>query len=343
MPPLWLTPGTMEMTLKGSARRNLLLAAIGLLAVLAGFAYWRYDRRFVSTDDGYIGAHVIRIAAQIPGAIRTVDVRDSQAVRAGQLLFTIESRPYVLKVREAQALLAQARGALRSAKARLQAARAGALQSSIELGNAERTFQRTATLAARHYVSQQALDNARAQLARVRAGSALSQAQLRESEITLRKKEGVPARIRAAKAELAAAKLALSYTRVSAPSAGIISNLNLRPGSVVTPLMPLFALVEQGDYWVNANFKETDIERIRDGDPAKIDVDMYPGHTFRGRVESISGAAGTAFSLLPPENATGNWVKVTQRVPVRIHVLNPDPRYPLRVGTSASVTVRVLR
>ncbi|MHB1942649.1 MAG: HlyD family secretion protein [Acidiferrobacteraceae bacterium] len=331
------------MTLKGSARRNLLLAAIGLLAVLAGFAYWRYDRRFVSTDDGYLGAHVIRIAAQIPGAIRTVDVRDSQAVRAGQLLFTIESRPYVLKVREAQALLAQARGALRSAKARLQAARAGALQSSIELGNAERTFQRTATLAARHYVSQQALDNARAQLARVRAGSALSQAQLRESEITLRKKEGVPARIRAAKAELAAAKLDLSYTRVSAPSAGIISNLNLRPGSVVTPLMPLFALVEQGDYWVNANFKETDIERIRDGDPAKIDVDMYPGHTFRGRVESISGAAGTAFSLLPPENATGNWVKVTQRVPVRIHVLNPDPRYPLRVGTSASVTVRVLR
>ncbi|MHB1528985.1 MAG: HlyD family secretion protein [Acidiferrobacteraceae bacterium] len=331
------------MTLKGSARRNLLLAAIGLLAALAGFAYWRYDRRFVSTDDGYIGAHVIRIAAQIPGAIRTVDVRDSQAVRAGQLLFTIESRPYVLKVREAQALLAQARGALRSAKARLQAARAGALQSSIELGNAERTFQRTATLAARHYVSQQALDNARAQLARVRAGSALSQAQLRESEITLRKKEGVPARIRAAKAELAAAKLDLSYTRVSAPSAGIISNLNLRPGSVVTPLMPLFALVEQGDYWVNANFKETDIERIRDGDPAQIDVDMYPGHTFRGRVESISGAAGTAFSLLPPENATGNWVKVTQRVPVRIHVLNPDPRYPLRVGTSASVTVRVLR
>ncbi len=331
------------MTLKGSARRNLLLAAIGLLAALAGLAYWRYDRRFVSTDDAYIGAHVIRIAAQIPGAIRTVDVRDSQEVRAGQLLFTIESRPYVLKVREAQALLAQARGALRSAQARLQAARAGALQSSIELGNAEHMFQRTATLAARHYVSQQALDNARAQLARIRAGAALSEARLRESEITLRKKEGVPARIRAAKAELAAAELDLSYTRVSAPSTGIISNLNLRPGSIVTPLVPLFALVEQGDYWVNANFKETDIEHIRDGDPAKIDVDMYPGHTFRGRVESISGAAGTAFSLLPPENATGNWVKVTQRVPVRIHVLNPDPRYPLRVGTSASVTVRVLR
>ncbi|MHB1585948.1 MAG: HlyD family secretion protein [Acidiferrobacteraceae bacterium] len=328
------------MTLRGSTRRNLLLATVVLLATVAGVLYWRYERHYASTDDAYVGAHVVRIAARIPGAVQTVDVGDNQAVTAGQLLFTIDAHPFQIRVQKAEALLDQARGALRSATARQAAAKAEAAQASINLRNAERMLHRTAALAASHYVSRQALDNARGEVAKAQAAAALAHARLREARIDLRR-EGVPAKIRVAKAALAEARLDLAYTRVHAPSAGIVSDLSLQPGSLVTPDTPLFALVEQREYWVNANFKETDIERIRAGDPATVTVDMYPGHPFRGQVESISGAAGTAFSLLPPENATGNWVKVTQRVPVRIRILHPDARYPLRVGTSASVTVRV--
>ena len=328
------------MTLKGSTRRNLLLVTVVLLATVAGTLYWRYERHYASTDDAYVGAHVVRIAARVSGAVQTVDVGNNQAVAAGQLLFTIDARPFKIQVQKAKALLAQARGALRSAIARQAAAKAQTVEASIDLRNAERQLHRTAALAASHYVSRQALDNARARVARAQAAAALAHARLREARIDLRR-EGVPAKIRVAKAALAEARLDLAYTRVRAPSAGTVSDLSLRPGSLVSAGTPLFALVEQGDYWVNANFKETDIQRIRAGDPATVTVDMYPDHPFQGVVESISGAAGTAFSLLPPENATGNWVKVTQRVPVRIHILHPDARYPLRVGTSASVTVRL--
>jgi membrane fusion protein, multidrug efflux system len=110
---------------------------------------------------------------------------------------------------------------------------------------------------------------------------------------------------------------------------------------VITAYQPIFALISDESFWADTNFKETEMEKIRPGQAAKIEVDMYPGHVFNGVVESISGGAGAAFSLLPPQNATGNWVKVTQRVPVRIQILNPDPRYPLRIGTSALVTVKL--
>ncbi|MHB1951851.1 MAG: biotin/lipoyl-binding protein, partial [Acidiferrobacteraceae bacterium] len=154
------------MTLRGATRRNLLLGVIVLATIVAGIVYWRHERHFASTDDAYVGAHVVRIAARVSGAIRTVDVRDNQSVRAGQLLFTIDPRPFRIAVQKAKANLDQARGALRTARAQHLAAKAGALQARVELENSERVFHRTAALAAAHYVSRQALDNARAALAR---------------------------------------------------------------------------------------------------------------------------------------------------------------------------------
>jgi membrane fusion protein (multidrug efflux system) len=138
---------------------------------------------------------------------------------------------------------------------------------------------------------------------------------------------------------VAQARLNLSWTQVRAPVAGILSGLELRPGSTVASGQPLFALVDTSTWWINANFKETDLRHIEPGRPADITVDMYPGKHFHGVVDSISPASGSAFSLLPPENATGNWVKVTQRIPVRVRVLDPDPAHPLRIGASSSVTV----
>lgn len=142
-----------------------------------------------------------------------------------------------------------------------------------------------------------------------------------------------------AKTALAKAELDLSYTRVVAPKNGKIANLTLRQGSMVEAGAPLFALVETDEWWVKANFKETELARIHRGQPASIELDMYPGHSFHGEVQSINPASGTAFSLLPPENATGNWVKVTQRFPVKVMIKNPDAAHPLRVGASSQVVI----
>ncbi len=140
-------------------------------------------------------------------------------------------------------------------------------------------------------------------------------------------------------ANLAEAELNLRYTHIMAPVSGWITNMSLRAGNIVTANQPLFALIDNAEFWVDANYKETQLDRIKPGQSATIVVDMYPQHIFKGVVESISGGSGTAFSLLPPQNATGNWVKVTQRVPVRVRVENNDAHYPLKIGATATVTI----
>lgn len=141
------------------------------------------------------------------------------------------------------------------------------------------------------------------------------------------------------KASLAVAKLNLQYTRVYAPTRGFITNMTLRVGSNVTVNQPLFALVSDEEFWVDTNFKETELTNVHSGQKATIKVDMYPKHIFHGIVASISSGSGAAFSLLPPQNATGNWVKITQRVPVKIRIIDSDLNYPLRIGTTATVKV----
>jgi membrane fusion protein (multidrug efflux system) len=256
--------------------------------------FWRGLQTYVDTDDAYVGAHVINIAAQVSGPVLRVDVHNNSPVRAHQLLFEIDPHPFKLAVAAARATVAQ-RQAL--------------------LANARIIASRTAGMATHHFLSPQAVDNADTTVASDRAA------------------------LKAAEVALAQAQLNLRHCQVRAPTAGLTSNMHIRPGSYVQAGSPLFALIASHPYWVTANFKETEIRHIHPGDRAHIHVDMYPNHRFEGRVVSISGGSGTAFSLLPPENATGNWVKVTQRVPVRILVLDPSPRWPLRIGTSADVTV----
>jgi len=153
------------------------------------------------------------------------------------------------------------------------------------------------------------------------------------------KLQGAVAAVELAKASLAQAELNYKYTQITAPTTGWITNMSIREGNSVQANQPLFALIGHREFWVDANFKETELAKIRPGQKAVIAVDMYPQHTFKGIVESIGGGTGAAFSLLPPQNATGNWVKVTQRVPVRVHVVEPTKQYPLRIGTTATVTV----
>lgn len=198
--------------------------------------------------------------------------------------------------------------AMNQAKADLENAKA-------KLMLAQNTEQRTAALLKRNVASHQDDDTATANLRSANAA------------------------VQLAEANLAQAELNLQYTQITAPNDGWVANVTVRTGDSINANQPVFALVENREFWVDANFKETEFSHLHSGQSADVVIDMYPGHHFKGTVESISSGSGSAFALLPPENATGNWVKVTQRVPVRIHIADPDPKYPLRIGTSATVTV----
>ncbi|MCX7123221.1 MAG: HlyD family secretion protein [Gammaproteobacteria bacterium] len=194
-------------------------------------------------------------------------------------------------------------------------AQAQLLKDQAHLANVQVTTKRVVTLANQGVLSEQDRDNAAANLKTAQAEVALSQANLRN------------------------ATLNMQYTVVKAPADGWVSNLSMRPQDTLNANESQFALISEDEFWVDANFKETDLDRIRVGATAKIVVDMYPNHPFNGRVESVSAGSGNAFALLPAQNATGNWVKVVQRVPVKIRVTDVDPHYPLRIGTSANVTI----
>lgn len=193
--------------------------------------------------------------------------------------------------------------------------------------------------------AQVEMNNAALKLAQVTANRTIKleknkYASLQENDSAQSNLESANATVKLAQANLMQAQLNLHYTEIAAPANGWVTNVSLRVGDIANANQPLFELISDDEFWIDANFKETDIHRIHLGQKTKISVDMYPHHTFLGIVESISGGSGSAFSLLPPENATGNWVKVTQRVPVRIRIINPDiSHYPLRIGTTATVTI----
>jgi membrane fusion protein, multidrug efflux system len=318
------------------------IAAIVLIVgVTFAIRYWIHAQHYTSTDDAYINADRTQIAAQIAGQVLHVFVRDQQHVKAGDPLFDIDPEPFQLAVAAADAQLKLARQTVAEQEAAVTAARAQLEQRRAELRNAQSNARRVRNLVAQHYTSAQNAEDAETQAATAAAAVNAARANLEQAQRAL----GVPGEnnpsIRAAVARLNQARLDLSRTRVNAPTSGTIANLTLTAGSPVQPLVPVFALVSDHGFWVDANFKETQLHRVHPGQAATIRVDMYPSHEFKGVVQSLSGGAGSAFSLLPPENATGNWVKVTQRVPVRVRVVDPDPKRPLRIGTTATVQVAV--
>ena len=318
--------------------KSLVFAALAAAIVAGGYFYWRHGNLYPSTEDAYVEANVVRVASQVTGAITQVHVQDQQHVQAGEPLFEIDPRPFELAVAQAQARLQIAKQGMGSDMAAVRAAEAEVENQRVMLDKAEKNARRVADLRTKGFVSAQAHDDAVAGVEAATAQLAVARARLHQARVNLGGAGDQNERIREAEAALKQAQLDLAHTRVSAACEGQIAQLSLQPGATARAGNPMFALVCTDLFWVDANFKETQLERIRPGQPVELEFDMYPGRRFEGRVETISRASGVAFSLLPPQNATGNWVKVTQRVPVRI-ALSPDPNYPLRVGTSAHVTV----
>jgi len=310
---------------------------ISLAVIVAGvYVFLQHEAAYPGTSDAYITAHVVRVESQISGRITELPVKDHQAVDQGQLLVEIDARPYRIAVRRAQAELALAQQQALVDDASVQAAAAAISQRQAQLDNARRNDERDTRLLARKAVSQAQADSAHDTL---REAEAVLKAGQAEHNRTLREQDEAGARISVAKAALDRALLNLSYTMINAPASGLLGKISVRPGDLVQAGQKLFPLVEDQTFWVNANYKETDLARIKPGQPATISIDMYPGKVFHGIVESLSPASGAAFSLLPPENATGNWVKVTQRFPVRVRITTRDSDTPLRIGASCSVTI----
>jgi membrane fusion protein (multidrug efflux system) len=260
-----------------------------------------------STDDAFVTGHVVSISARISGHVDKVYINDNQWVRQGEVLAEIDPRDFKVSVDLARAALA-------SAEATVEQDRAKAEKSSVEAKRAEKDYNRYKQIFdANGGITQQQVDNAQ-------AGAQSAQAQLEAD-----KKQVAVSGAKAVQAQagVADAELKLSYTKIHAPESGRVTNKAVEPGEYITVGQPLMTIVPQ-EVWVVANFKETQFRYMKPGQPVKIRVDAYPQRTFKGHVDSIQAGTGAIFSLLPPENATGNYVKVVQRVPVKI-VFDEDP------------------
>ncbi|WP_170763009.1 HlyD family secretion protein [Ruegeria lacuscaerulensis] len=304
-------------------------------AIAAGLLlYWRHEERYPTTKDAYVGANIIYVAAQVTGQVAEVPITENQQIKTGDLLFTIDDTQFKASVDQAQADLDSSMQQAQAYSTQITAAEAAVESTQSAFNTAKSNFERTKALFSDGDVAQVSLDQATTEFAQASARLTTSQSALLALQSGLAAKQDD---VLSARAQLEIAQADLDWTNVYAMADGWIANLTLRPGSAVAANAPQFSIVESSDWWVDANFKETSLPRIRPGQPVKVQVDMLPGTTLTGKVASIGRGSGDTFSLLPSENASGNWVKVTRRFPVRIELDPTDA--PLRVGGSSKVTV----
>lgn len=324
--------------------RKFLIIGMPILFFIIVAIIYITSGRYVSTEDAYVMGARTEISANVVGRVIEIAVKDNQEVRKNDLLYKLDDRDFINAKKDAQAKLANARLQIISLKATYKQRQADMRSSQAKLNYLEREFKRQTALAGSGISSQTQLDEARQALVSARQNfDALDQnaasilASLNEDpEINVDEHPTV----QQAQAMLDQAELNLSYTVIKAPVDGILSKVeNLQIGDYIMAAKPVFGLVSNNDIWIESNFKETDLTYMRPGQKATIKVDTYPGKVFHGTVVSISPCTGSVLSILPPENATGNWVKVVQRLPVRVSIDDIDPDKPLRMGLSVTVEV----
>jgi membrane fusion protein, multidrug efflux system len=341
-------------------KRRFVLPIVAVLAVLGliwAVKQYTYGRSHASTDDAAVDGHLIPVLAKVSGYVQAVNANDNDHVRADSVVVRIDPSEYKTRLAQAdadlaaaraaagtsagggqaQAVVQQASGQRASLDAQITAAKANANKAKQDLARME-------DLAAKQVVSKMQLDGARAASEAAAANVVALERQQSAAGGTVASAEAgvrlATARLQAAQAARDNAALQLEYTNVTAPAAGIVSRKQVEPGQLVQAGQPLYTIVADTGVFVTANFKETQLAEIRVGQPAEIEVDAYQGATALGCVESVSAATGSKFALLPPDNATGNFTKVVQRIPVRIKVtkgLGPDR--PLRPGMSVTTHV----
>ena len=324
-------PAAAQPAKKGSRRTVFMIMGVVLLGLLAiGVRRWWFGRSHVSTDNAQVDGHIVPILPKVGGYVAEVRVEENHNVKAGDTLVVLDDRDLRARLAQTEADLAALLATV-SSRTRVGQAEAAVAQAQGNALKATSDLARIEPLAVQQVVSAQQLDAAR-------AAATAAQAQLASAQAAL---VGADARVAAARAARDQAALQLSYTRVVAPSSGVVSKKTVELGQLVQPGQPLMTVVPLDDVWITANLKETETADVTPGDSADITVDAYKGQHFRGHVESLSPATGAMFSLLPPDNATGNFTKVVARVPVRVRLDSAiDPAHPLRPGMSAVVTIK---
>jgi membrane fusion protein (multidrug efflux system) len=319
--------------------RLVLLLSLPLVILAVGAYFYLTSGRFVSTDNAYVQQDKISVSAEVTGPIVDVAVKENQPVKKGDLLFRIDPRPYRIALEQAQAQIASAQVSVNKLQAENAGTGADIQAAQDNLAIAQRDFGRYAELMRRGFTTRVQYDQSlhNVQEAKQRLANARNQAQVTAAQLARGPADAQPA-IAAALAARDKALLDLKRTEIRAPMDGYVSQTDrLQLGSMAVQGLAMVTIVRSGDTWVEANYKETDLRKMAPGQPAEVKIDAYAGKLC-GHVASIGRGTGSEFSVLPAQNATGNWVKVTQRVPVRI-AIDCKPTRPLLAGLSADVRV----
>jgi membrane fusion protein (multidrug efflux system) len=328
------------------AKNNLLVWAGPLVIAVIGIWVSLQSGRFIETDNAYLKANKVSISSEISGKVVEVMVGDNGLVEAGQVMFRVDDQPYQIALARAQANLVKVGGDLESLKADYLNKLADISKTQNQQTFYRQEFKRLSSLLPSRAVSAAQVDQAEYQY----------QDAGKELEVTKQALQVVKARLidmdlpleqhpnyLLAMAELKKARLDLSHVQTLAPSTGIVANFNIQLGQYIIAGSPLYSLVDSSHIWVEANFKETDLTYLREGQSAEITVDSYPDLQWQGVISSIAPGTGSEFSLLPAQNSTGNWVKVVQRIMVKLDIDANTNTAPLAAGMSAEITVDIER
>ena len=323
-------------------RRRLLLIGVPALVLIIGGYFYIRTLFYASTEDAYVEAHKVYVAAEVSGRLVSLPVHEHERLKAGTLLLQLDPEPYQLALDAAEAHLASVVSDLESLRAQYHQKIAELARATSDIAYYQRAYERSRRLAKPGFASASQLDDAHQHLIDAKMAQQIAQRELAVVKAKLGVAPDKPveqfASYRQALAERDQAALRLKKTRVYAPMDAVVGPLPVRPGDYVAAGRSLFALVSVHHY-VEAHMKETDLEKVRPGQSARIEIDTYPGHVWKAKVSSISPATGSEFSLLPAQNSSGNWVKVVQRVTVRLDLQEPAGAPPLRSGMSAEVRI----
>jgi membrane fusion protein (multidrug efflux system) len=340
------SPVSAPSTPASSRRRNLIALAAAALVVGAAYAAWwaAFEWHYEATDDAYVSGDVVQVTSEEPGTVIAVNVDDTQTVHRGQRVLTLDPADAQIAMSRAEAELARTVRQVRGIFAQAAQLKAQIAERETELSRADADYRRRAGLAAAGAISAEELSHSKDEIAQLRAALAAAREQLNATEARIENTtvQSHP-RVLAAEAAVRQAALALRRTRIEAPVDGVVAKRTVQIGQRVAPGAPLMAVVPLHDVWVNANFKEVQLADMRVGQPVTLQADVYGSSiTYHGRLAGLSAGSGSSFALLPAQNASGNWIKIVQRVPVRIAL---DPKelqaHPLRLGLSMDVRIDV--